>query len=233
MDKLQSMKKKILQLLFIFFLSIPLTFGQTEDKNSFWSKWGVGGGYNFLNNSDDPEDPFDKRTFELSVKYRLTDRHSFYLMVPLYVENSKKLRKNYNSDNAIPCLHRIWGTELGYNYTVFDWMNISAFGGIGLGYLHSSRDTKNLTEWDGNKWTDYFMIRRKYNGYGLSPQVGIAYRFQHVGCELKYKYSLYRMKSDMQWIESDGHVIEGYERYRFDHYFESLHGLSIGLFYYF
>ncbi len=225
------MKKTILQLLFMFFLSLSLTFGQTADKNSFWSKWGVGGGYNFWNNLDDPGNPFDKRTFELSVKYRLTDRHSFYLMVPLYVENSKKLRKNYNSDDAIPCLHRIWGTELGYNYTVFDWKNISVFGGMGLSYLHSSKDLKYLTEWDGNEWTDYFLLKRKCNGYGLSPHVGIAYQFRHIGCELKYKYSLYRMKSDLRWIESDGSVNDGYGGKRY--YYESLHGLSIGLFYYF
>ena len=46
-----------------------------------------------MNNSgfpDDREKPFDKRTFELSVKYRLTDKHSFYLMVPLYVDYSSK-----------------------------------------------------------------------------------------------------------------------------------------------
>ena len=52
-------------------------------------------------------------------------------------------------------------------------------------------------------------LKKKYNAYGLSPQVGIAYRFQHVGCELKYKYSLCRVKSDVRWIESDGSVNEG------------------------
>lgn len=87
------MKKTILQLLFLFCLSLPLTFGQTTDGGSFWNKLGIGAGYNFLNNSgfpDDREKPFDKRTFELSVKYRLTDKHSFYLMVPLYVDCSSK-----------------------------------------------------------------------------------------------------------------------------------------------
>lgn len=112
------MKKTILQLLFLFCLSLPLTFGQTTDGGSFWNKLGIGAGYNFLNNSgfpDDREKPFDKRTFELSVKYRLTDKHSFYLMVPLYVDCSSKKRKYHKTDDIIPCLHRIWGTELGYN----------------------------------------------------------------------------------------------------------------------
>ena len=56
------MKKTILQLLFLFCLSLPLTFGQTTDGGSFWNKLGIGAGYNFLNNSgfpDDREKPFD------------------------------------------------------------------------------------------------------------------------------------------------------------------------------
>lgn len=81
-----------------------------------------------------------------------------------------------------------------------------------------------------NSNTDAFLTE-KYNAYGLSPQVGIAYRFQHVGCELKYKYSLYRTKSDVRWIRSDGSVNDTYGGKQY--YFESLHGLSIGLFYYF
>lgn len=158
------MKKTILQLLFLFCLSLPLTFGQTTDGGSFWNKLGIGAGYNFLNNSgfpDDREKPFDKRTFELSVKYRLTDKHSFYLMVPLYVDCSSKKRKYHKTDDIIPCLHRIWGTELGYNYTVFDWKGIHVFGGMGFSYLHSKRDIKYLTEWDGNKWTDHFFSEEK------------------------------------------------------------------------
>lgn len=76
-----------------------------------------------------------------------------------------------------------------------------------------------------------FFLKKKYNAYGLSPQVGIAYRFQHVGCELKYKYSLYRVEERVRWIRSDGSVNDTYGGKQY--YFESLHGLSIGLFYYF
>ncbi|MBP3518425.1 MAG: hypothetical protein J6K31_08565 [Parabacteroides sp.] len=226
------MKKRVFLLFSLFLISHSFSFGQTLDKECFLHKWSVGAGYNFLN---DPENPFDKRTFELSVKYRLTDKHSFYLMVPLYVENSKRIRKKYSFENVIPWLHRIWGTELGYNYTMFDWKRLCLFGGIGLSYLHACQDVKYPTDWVG-EWgnkhpTDYFMIKKKYNGYGLSPQVGISYQFQHIGCELKYKYSLYRMKRDVRWIESDGSISDAYGGKRY--YFESLHGLSIGLFYYF
>ena len=224
------MKKTVLQLLLLFFFFVPFTFAQSAKENNFLHKWAIGGGYNFLH---DQEEPFDKRTFELSVKYRLTDKHSFYLMVPLYVDCSSKKRKYHKTESIIPSLYRIWGTDLGYNYAVFDWKGIRVFGGMSFSYLHSKRDIKHLTDWDGNKWTDHFFQKKKYNGYGLSPQVGIAYRFQHVECELKYKYSLFRMKSDKRRIKSDGSVHEGYELYRFDHYFESLHGLSLSLFYYF
>lgn len=129
-------------------------------------------------------------------------------MVPLYVDYSSKKRKYHKTDNIIPCLHRIWGTELGYNYTVFDWEGIHVFGACFfaiyiqkeiLNILQSGMEINGLT----------IFMQKKYNAYGLSPQVGIAYRFQHVGCELKYKYSLYRVKSDVRWIESDGSVNEG------------------------
>lgn len=130
-------------------------------------------------------------------------------MVPLYVDYSSKKRKYHKTDNIIPCLHRIWGTKLGYNYTVFDWKGIHVFGGMFFCYLHSKRDIKYLTEWDGNKWTDHFLCKKSIMLMACLPQVVIAYRFRHVGCELKYKYSLYRVKSDVRWIESDGSVNEG------------------------
>lgn len=133
-----------------------------------------------MNNSgfpDDREKPFDKRTFELSVKYRLTDKHSFYLMVSLYVDYSSKKRKCHKTDNIIPCLHRIWGTKLGYNYTVFDWKGIHVFGGMVFCYLHSKRDIKYLTEWDGNKWTDHFLCKKSIMLMACLPKSALPIGF--------------------------------------------------------
>lgn len=108
----------------------------------------------------------------------------------------------------------------------------STYSGVWVLAIYIQKEILNILQSGmGNKWTDHFFLKKKYNAYGLSPQVGIAYRFQHVGCELKYKYSLYRTKSDVRWIRSDGSVNDTYGGKQY--YFESLHGLSIGLFYYF
>lgn len=227
------MKKKLLLWSLLFALSFPTASGQIKEGKSFLSKWGVGVGYNFLHRS---EPPFNARTYEVSVKYRHTEKHSFYLTMPFYFENNKKEQQEWKEYNDL-WLHRIWGAGIGYDYTAFEWKGLSAFGGVGFDYLHSLWQKKihiySEDEW-GNRYEDYYIWGYINNGYGLSPQIGLTYRFKHVGCELKYKFTVYRIREEDDTRRSDGSYIDhGDDRYKFKHFFRCSNGLSLSLFYYF
>lgn len=231
------MKKTVLQLLLLLFIIVPFTFAQTAKEKKFLHKWAIGGGYNFLHRS---ERPFDKGTFELSVKYRLTHRHSFYLTFPLYFENHKSEQGEFQlvvfED---PWVYRIWGTALGYNYTVFSWKGLSGFVGIGFDFKRNYRQYKDYHHVDdgqGGKREDSDLREYQNNDYGLSPQVGISYQYGHLGCDLKYTFSAMLDMYKQDIIFSNGDKLHADLNPRFDKYtktYRSLHGLSLSLFYYF
>ncbi len=230
------MKKTILLLLFLLFLPLPLIFGQTTDENSFWSKWGIGGGYNFLHRS---ELPFNERTFEVSVRYLYTDKHSFYLAVPFYFENNKDKQDEFKLGMfEDPWLHRIWGIGIGYNYTIFEWNGISGFGGVGFDFRrdnHQSIHYYSLDDDFGKSYETYSISSMSFTGYGLSPQAGLRYRLNHLGCELKYEFSVFRIRMTPQLQHEDGQY--AYDKDQTansrEHYFRCLQDLSLSLFYYF
>ena len=233
----KKIKRRLFPLLLFFIVFFPLlSFGQAE-KARFLDKWSIGGGYNFLHRS---KNPFDKGTIELSVKYRLTNRHSFYLTFPLYFENHKREQGDFQLvvfDD--PWLYRIWGTALGYNYTVFGRKGLSVFIGIGFDFKRDYSQYKDYHYVDdnqGNKKEDHDLREYQNNAYGVSPQAGLSYRYGHLGCDLKYTFSamLDMYKDDIIYSNGDRYIAD--LNPRFDKYiksYRSLHGLSLSLFYYF
>ena len=226
-------KNKIILLLFMLFVLLPLfSFAQSEKT---LNKWGVGAGYNFLHRS---VLPFNERTFEISVKYLYTDKHSFYLTVPFYFENNKDEQKDFKlgifND---PWVHRIWGIGVGYNYTVFEWNGISGFLGGGFDFIHekylSIQYSYDLDD-SGNQFESYSTGGTVFRGYGLSPQIGLSYRFKHLGCEFKYKFSVFRIRDTFVLKNKKGEDV--YDKNKtdlVDHYFKCSQGLSLSLYYYF
>lgn len=224
---------------------LPLfAFPQEGKENHFLNKWAVGAGYNFLHRSSDY--PFDKSTFEISIKYRHTPKHSFYLTVPFYFKNNKKEQRDFEliiyNDYWY---YRIWGIGAGYDYTFFDWKGLSAFGGIGFDfrrnhrqrivhhYIYDNQGNFVLDEF-GNKCKDHFFRDFHNNLYGLTPQIGLSYRLGHWGCDLKYTFSVFLDVYDDDIIYSDGSSFNEFNH--LDSIVRScrcLHGLSASLFYYF
>lgn len=233
MDMQKKMKRWLCPLLLLL---LPLfVFSQEGEENHFLSKWAVGAGYNFLHRS---KLPFNERTFEVSVKYRYTDKHAFYLTVPLYFENNKDEQKDFKliifND---PWVHRIWGISAGYDYTVFEWNGFSGFGGIGFDF---KKDTyKSITysysqNESGESYEDYTIGGTIFRGYGLSPQIGLLYKFKHLECELKYMFSVFKIRDTFVLKNSAGE--DFYDKNKYDlveHYFKCSQGLSLSLYYYF
>lgn len=229
------------QCLFLFLLLAAslyplLSFGQTE-KECFLDKWAIGAGYDFLHDDDYP---FNKNTFEVSIKYLHTPKHSFYLTVPFYFKNDKVENKLLESgDHKIPLVYRICGIGLGYNYTVFDWKGLSGFCGIGFDFKRGYRQIMYyLYDSDeiGSKPTDYRIQDYQNNVYGLTPQVGLSYKFGHLGCDLKYTFSamLDMYKYDIIFSNGDKYNADLHPEWDvFVKSYRSLHGLSLSLFYYF
>ena len=174
------MKKTILQLLFLFCLSLPLTFGQTTDGGSFWNKLGIGAGYNFLNNSGFPDDREKLLTsLYLSCRWSIDLRTNirftwwFLSMWLTAVKNGNTIRLIISFPVCIASGER----NSDIIYIVFDWKGIHVFRGMVFSYLHSKRDIKYLTEWDGNKWTDHFFWRKSIMLMACLPKSALPIGF--------------------------------------------------------
>lgn len=231
---MKKRNKVVLQFFMAFCLFPLFVVGQTE-KNDHLNKWGIGVGYDFLHRS---KLPFNERTFEISVKYLYTDKHSFYLTLPFYFENNKDEQKDFNlglfND---PWLHRIWGVGIGYNYTVFEWNGISGYGGVGFDFMRekylSIQYSYDVDDW-GNKTESHSTGGSIFIGYALSPQIGLSYRFKHLGCELKYKLSAFRIRDTFVLKNKNGEDIYDKDKTDLvDHYFRCSQDLSLNLYYYF
>lgn len=232
---MKKRNKFVLQFLMAFCLFPILVVGQTGKKDHL-NKWGIGVGYNFLHRS---KLPFNERTFEISVKYLYTDKHSFYLTVPFYFENNKDEQKDFKivlfND---PWLKRIWGINIGYTYNFFQWNGISGFGGVGFDFKRDKDQViyyYYLDDAYGNPSESHSIGGSLFTGYGLSPQIGLSYRFKNIGCELKYKFSGFRVRMTPISKDEDGHDILNKEQMAnsIEHYFKFSQDLSLSLYYYF
>lgn len=230
------MKQKRCIITILLCCVFPLfVLGQTE-KPSRLNKWGVGVGYDFLHRSTLP---FNERTFEISVKYLYTDKHSFYLTVPFYFENNKDEQKEFKLNGfGDPWVHRIWGISIGYNYMAFEWNGFSGFGGVGFDFRRDNYQSIHYYYLDddfGKSSETYSIGSMSFTSYGLSPQIGLLYRLNHLGCELKYSFSVFRVRMTPQLQHENGQYAYDKEQIANsrEHYFRSSHNLSLSLYYYF
>lgn len=218
-------KKKMMwqRLLLYLFSFYPLMVWSQSDK--IINKWSIGVGYDFLH---ERKVLFQQQAINVSVKYSLTDKHSFYLTVPLYFENNREEQKNFElTVYSDPLYWRIWGIGAGYNYTIYTWKGLSGFAGFGFDFKKETYRFRNYY-YDLNDGTETFVDEGKNNSaYGLSPQIGLSYRFKHVECELKYKYSATFVRRHFLAENRDELTIADYV----DHCFLNRQDLVLSLYY--
>lgn len=174
-------------------LLIPLmAYSQSENKEN---KFGIGVGYSFNSVLD------SMRPFEVVLKYRLKDRHTFYLNVPFQISRKHKdlSNKNYKAEHWKR--KSAYGAGCGYDYAIPISSNLSGFVGVGFEYIHfkdqfhgymATTDNTSFPSVYKAHWKTYV----KKNAYSLLPSVGVRYSIGHWEAEMKYKLYISRIKED-------------------------------------
>ena len=177
-------------------------------KDTVPRRFGVGIAYGFKDRVKGMVHPI-----ELTVRYKLSDRHSLYMNVPfgwrewgwksaVYPFTTPRSRED--------CTHkmRLYGLGFGYDYSILTYQDVTLFTGGGLEYQRLNYRYKEEDE-----VYDIFVppgpIRlfnsfgsAKFNDFAIYPKVGLRYTYRFVGIEFDYRY--YVSKRGMHEYYSGG-----------------------------
>lgn len=123
------MKTKMI--LFIV-LILPFNYGQAQEEN--FRKFGIGVGYHTSSIVGDSVKPF-----EVSLRYRIDNKHTLQVYAPLWLKRDKLLRsdpkpdymkqEHYDIDN-FTWKHQLWGVGIGYDYAFYSYSALDFFAGL-------------------------------------------------------------------------------------------------------
>lgn len=176
----------------LFLLIIPFIGYAQVDEPTSTKNFGVGIGYNFHSVMSD-----SIRPLELSLHYRIDDRHKLHLFTPVAYQ------KTDIRDADDTRKKTLWGVGAGYDYTFYKHSFLSFFVGIESDYqwYQNRRDLHTVYyEIENNEisnevdWTYYDWIRIK--GLSVQPNSGVRFNFNKVTAEFKFglMYSSLRHK---------------------------------------
>ncbi|MRZ00193.1 hypothetical protein GKD51_21465, partial [Parabacteroides distasonis] len=145
----------------------------TKEKKP--ARFGIGIAYGFKDRVKELIHPI-----ELTVRYNLSEKHSFYVNVPL---GWKSWRDDYASvDPVIRGYYthkmRLYGLGIGYDYSIVSYKNLDLFAGGGLEYQRFYFRYQEVQEGE-----PYPFLRDRFNDYSLYPKVGLRYTWRFVGVE--------------------------------------------------
>ena len=175
--KNNSMKKiTIFLLLFIVFAEYAKA-EQLPDNNN---KFGIGITYDFNSVVTDSLKPI-----ELSLRYRLNNKHTFQIYTPLAlkktsIHNSNETRKK-----------TFYGIGVGYDYTFYTYSHLNLFTGLDAdyGWYNNQWDFHRIYDvYDEElpyKTEDIYLYWDKIKGMSISPNIGIRFSILKVTTELK------------------------------------------------
>lgn len=157
---------------FLFLLIFPvLGFAQTNQPADL-KRIGVGIGYSFNSVMSD-----SIRPVELSLRYRINDRHTLQLYAPVAM-NKRTI------DNAIVNTHKkkLFGVGLGYDYTLYNYSFLDFLVGINASYqwYESRRDWHSIYNRDLDdgafvETESIYYYWDKVKGMIISPNVGLRF----------------------------------------------------------
>ena len=151
-------------------------------KDTVPRRFGVGIAYGFKDRVKGMVHPI-----ELTVRYKLSDRHSLYLNAPfgwrewgwksaVYPFTTPRSRED--------CTHkmRLYGLGIGYDYSILTYQDVTLFAGGGLEYQRLYWRYGGTL--DGETQPSGCA---KFNDYSVYPKVGVRYTWRFVGAELDYR----------------------------------------------
>ena len=161
-------------------------------------RFGVGISYDFKNRIRRAMHPI-----EFTIRYKLPERHTFYLNVPLGW-------KKWKDDYSFPATYKmkLYGLGIGYDYSIARCEHLELFAGGGFEYQRLNYRYKEEDE-EYDIFVPPGPIRlfnsfgsAKFNDFAIYPKVGLRYTYRFVGIEFDYRY--YVSKRGMHEYYSGG-----------------------------
>lgn len=178
--------------MFLLLLIPVIAYSQSENKEKKQNKFGIGVGYSFNSVLGDSIHPF-----EIVLKYRLKDRHTFYLNVPFQISRKHKDLSSENQNAEHWKQKNVYGVGGGYDYTIPITSNFSGFVGLGFEYTYFKDQFKGYTErTETPVYKAHWKAFVKKNAYSLLPSTGVRYSIGHWEAEMRYKLYVSKIKED-------------------------------------
>lgn len=166
--------KKLIILLFV-----PMLAFAQNDTSAKQQKFGVGLGHNFNSVMGDTIRPF-----EVSLRYKLNDKHTFQLYAPFLTQNNSfrsEITSRHFIQTVLDTKKKAFGIGIGYDYAVYSFSFANFLVGARAEYLSFNYETdmSNNHIWtdpdSGRRYDaiDYTFYTRKGNWFAISPEIGI------------------------------------------------------------
>ena len=151
--------KLFLSILVCFLLLFATSNAQEITKEKEPARFGIGIAYGFKDRVKELIHPI-----ELTVRYNLSEKHSFYVNVPL---GWKSWRDDYGLRRSVIRGYythkmRLYGLGIGYDYSIVSYKNLDLFAGGGLEYQRFLFSISG-----GSRRKALPFLRDRFNDYSL------------------------------------------------------------------
>lgn len=168
------------------------TLAQSDKQQVKTERFGMALEYGFYSLIGDSVRPVN-----LSFRYKMRDKHTFQLYVPLSFKRSH-IRKTSNVRKET-----VYGIGIGYDYTFVSYSLFDFFAGIKADYrwYQSRYDRYSVypvykEDKIAYEQKEEFYYRDKVNGISLTPNAGIRVSAGRVATELLMDISINRLERD-------------------------------------
>ena len=176
---------------FLILLMLPFMGLAQNDEPTKQHKFGVGLGYNFNSVMGDTIRPL-----EVSLRYKLNDKHTFQLYVP-FLKSSSSFETEWSSFHFIQTSKEIKkkaiGVGISYDYTPISISFIDFFVGMRAEYASYYHETNifNVNMWLDNRAYDNTFYSKTNNYFAISPNVGVGVKWHEVCFDARFMLSGY------------------------------------------
>ena len=176
---------------FLILLMLPFMGLAQNDEPTKQHKFGVGLGYNFNSVMDDTIRPL-----EVSLRYKLNDKHTFQLYVP-FLKSSISLRSEWPSFHYIQTVFEVKkkaiGVGISYDYVPVSLLFFDFFVGMRAEYASYCYETNilNHNNWFGDRAYDNTFYSKTNDYFAISPNVGVGVKWLGVCFDARFMLSGY------------------------------------------
>ena len=181
------------RIILLFLLSYPILGFSQNDKPTTFKRFGVGIGYSTYSVMSD-----SIRPIELSLRYRINDKHALQLYTPVSFKRTGVSRINNTRKQSL------WGLGLGYDYTIYTYSSVSLFTGLSANYQwYQNRHDKyykgprySIPDESYYDAEETFYNWYKVRGLTLNPNVGIRLSFGPISTEVQMNLLFSKLRKE-------------------------------------